>query len=1375
MKIPIYRAIFSRVGKIAACLMLGIAVSPQSAHSATSYATAVAANNPLAFWQLNETGDASTGTLPAADTSGHGLNGTYGSLCTVGIYLAPQAPTYPGFPDLQTAVYTSATVADSAIRVPALNLNTNTVTIAMWINPGQAITTFSGLLMNRTAAGGAAGFGFGGATDSTGMAALGYTWNNNAAATYNFNSGLFPVAGIWQFAALVIQTNSATIYLCYVDPNTSETKLLSAVNSIAHNAEAFSSGLTVIGDDVDNGSTPSPTRVFGGNISGVAVYQSALNPDQILGLFAAGVGANGFAPRITGQPKSQYITSGEKVVMSATGVVGTSPFGYQWQFNGTDVNLLPGATNFVGATSNVLTILSATAAEVGTYRLRITNSIGTTYSSNATVSIQTPALVGKWFSGTESLADTAGYAPAGRHDGFTVGGTSYAFTNDVPPGKTGSSLWLYNGDTGIGIHNSSTLDTAYLNTFDEKINHAMTVSLWAKGWPGGWNPFISKQGEGSFGWQLRQNGQNNVSPCWTIRGAGGNVTMGAAVYGDPADLSASGVTFGNDGNWHLYVGTYDAATGLRNLYVDGVLSASENSNGVYNVSPASYLAIGARDTAAGNTFGNFFTGLVYDARIYNYAIAASNVLELYGVIAPSIASQPGDAVTFAGSGAKFTVNASGTPPLNYQWRFNGTNIELLANSTNYTGINSNVLTILNASTNEVGTYSVVVSSALGYGSPVTSSSATLSIVPKLLVGRWLTGTESLADVSGYQPAGVHDAYVIGTNNYVFTNDVPPGRTGQSIRFSGGGTALAVHNSSALDFAYVNTFDATINNAMTVAVWAKGYPGGWNPWVSKHGESQGWQLRTDGSTDGAGRYACWTIRGGGGTVTLGAAVYSNGEDMATRSIGTGNDGLWHHYVGTFNATTGERVLYIDGEIAAMSTGNTKYRLSTNSFLCIGARDSADGNTFGNYFNGNIFDVQIFNYDLSSNEVKQLTGLPDPVIGGQPPATLTAYVGGTKTITASGIKGTAPLTYHWQLNGTNLVNGAYGGSIILGANTNRLVLGNVTADLQGVYNLVVSNSKGSVVSSNVTVTVLATVEPPAGNLVGSWLTGPGDLKDTSGHSPAGTHDGYGVVGTGTPSTDYGFTNDVPTGWTGQSLTLPGTAAIAISNSSTLDAAYVNTFDEPVQNAMTVAFWAKGWPASAWNPFVSKYGENGAGWQLRRNGGNSPCWTIRGTGGTEDMSGSITMSNDGLWHHYAGTFDVGTGVRNLYVDGVLRATQSGQAAYALSTASHLAIGGRDGGGNAFGNYFLGQLYGVRIYNVALSEAQVNNLSKLQTVLPPAAPAFSGPPVLSGNSLVIQWTGGSLLQATNVAGPWTPTGATSPYTNNVSTAPQMFYRVGE
>ena len=66
------------------------------------------------------------------------------------------------------------------------------------------------------------------------------------------------------------------------------------------------------------------------------------------------------------------------------------------------------------------------------------------------------------------------------------------------PGKTGVSLYLSVGDTGLAISNSSTMDgVTYDNTFDDRINNAFTVSCWGRGFPAAWNPFVSKWGEGT--------------------------------------------------------------------------------------------------------------------------------------------------------------------------------------------------------------------------------------------------------------------------------------------------------------------------------------------------------------------------------------------------------------------------------------------------------------------------------------------------------------------------------------------------------------------------------------------------------------------------------------------------------------------------------------------------------------------------------------------------------------------------------------------------------------------------------------------------------------------------------------------------------------
>ena len=72
---------------------------------------------------------------------------------------------------------------------------------------------------------------------------------------------------------------------------------------------------------------------------------------------------------------------------------------------------------------------------------------------------------------------------------------------------------------------------------------------------------------------------------------------------------------------------------------------------------------------------------------------------------PTVSIQPHDQTVFAGQTATFSVIASGTGPLSYQWYYNDDT--LLTNATNPS------LTITNAQLTDIGGYSVIVSNASG--------------------------------------------------------------------------------------------------------------------------------------------------------------------------------------------------------------------------------------------------------------------------------------------------------------------------------------------------------------------------------------------------------------------------------------------------------------------------------------------------------------------------------------------------------------------------------------------------------------------------------------------------------------------------------------
>ena len=332
---------------------------------------------------------------------------------------------------------------------------------------------------------------------------------------------------------------------------------------------------------------------------------------------------------------------------------------------------------------------------------------------------------------------------------------------------------------------------------------------------------------------------------------------------------------------------------------------------------------------------------------------------------------------------------------------------------------------------------------------------------------------------------------------------------------------------------------------------------------------------------------------------------------------------------------------------------------------------------------------------------------------------------------------------------------------------MTVSNITVNNAGLYELLVTNTAGVTTSSIVKLTVQPAAE------VGRWLSGSQSLADASGYSPAGMHDARVQSGT------VGWSTDVPASAPGGSYSLSFTnAGLTISNSSAWDAAYTNTFDDEIYKDTTVMCWAKGIPGT-WNPWVSKNGDNGnslpaIGWQLRiNNAGPNAAFTVRTGAGNDDLTSSVG-SNDGNWHQYTGTYSASTGVRSLYLDGVLVARQTGVGPLFPNRASHVMIGGKDNGtGFNFGNYFTGKIYDVRVYNYALTQSQ------LGATVPGLTPSFSSKQFTTGTGgnagqLVLSWSFGSLLEATNVAGPWTPSGATSPYTNIVNmTVPDLFFKL--
>ena len=132
----------------------------------TTYGALAVSDSPYAYWTLNETNDPSTGILPVYDASGHGYIGVYGTDAKNGFnnIVGPQpssSPTpFPGFSVTNTALQSTYQDPSSVVTLPALNLNSSSVTMTAWINPYTNVPANAGLLMYRKGSD-ASGFGFG--------------------------------------------------------------------------------------------------------------------------------------------------------------------------------------------------------------------------------------------------------------------------------------------------------------------------------------------------------------------------------------------------------------------------------------------------------------------------------------------------------------------------------------------------------------------------------------------------------------------------------------------------------------------------------------------------------------------------------------------------------------------------------------------------------------------------------------------------------------------------------------------------------------------------------------------------------------------------------------------------------------------------------------------------------------------------------------------------------------------------------------------------------------------------------------------------------------------------------------------------------------
>jgi hypothetical protein len=223
------------------------------------------------------------------------------------------------------------------------------------------------------------------------------------------------------------------------------------------------------------------------------------------------------------------------------------------------------------------------------------------------------------------------------------------------------------------------------------------------------------------------------------------ITLGASTLSNSTGVSLPAASVVN-----FALGTNNTALAV---------SGNQVLNGTLNIIAGGGFGTGACTLFAytGNLSGSPMLGTRPPG--YNYSLDTNTAKQVNLVVTPTnsppaITNHPASQIVLAGSNVLFTVGASGSAPLSYQWRFNSTNC--LTDCTN------NCLTISNAQPAHAGGYRVLVTNSSG---TATSSVAVLTVRVPPTIGdiRVAAGGGSVViSGSGGTPNGIY--YVLTSTN-----------------------------------------------------------------------------------------------------------------------------------------------------------------------------------------------------------------------------------------------------------------------------------------------------------------------------------------------------------------------------------------------------------------------------------------------------------------------------------------------------------------------------------------------------------------------------------------------------------------------------------
>jgi RHS repeat-associated protein len=932
----------------------------------------------------------------------------------------------------------------------------------------------------------------------------------------------------------------------------------------------------------------------------------------------------GLAPVVTVQPTNQVICPGSAVTFSVL-ATGTPPLSYQWQFNNAAI---PGATNSSWTVTNAQTNLT------GAYSVMVSNSLGWAVSSNAALYVLMPPFVAL-------LAPTNG--------AVFLQGTNVTLTaQGIETNGSVMLMQFYTGSYLLGATNGNGSQSNLFTVVLTNVGGAMPVGTGTLT-PG--SNILTAAGSQWCGYRtvsasvavrlIAPPSESLISPTnAAIFRYGTSIPLTAQVT-QPDGATVTNVQFLLNGSTLIGAVT----NGSNNLFTFGWSGAPAGTDTI--------------TVAAFDTDGLSWT---------------NGPSSIFVLTPPSITQQPTPANGTPGQSASFSVVASGSPPLSYQWQFNGTNIPGATN-TSYT---INPVQAANA-----GNYSVVVSNPVG---SVTSAAAALTVSCLPLASGLL---------AWWQGEGNGDDSVSTNNLYLGDVTFSPGEIGQAFTFCSGWYDYA--QSPALP-----GLGPTNGGGFTIECWINPYDS-FTPGTLAEWDDDPW-----------GDPVATLSVNFSGTGTLDAGFFDRNMNSYSNSSAPNlvSPGVFQHVAFSYDWSSRSAAFYYNGTLVTnWLMTNTLY---TPSVLTLGVNWWYYG-----LYKGLMDEVGVYDRALSAQEIQAIYDAA--YIGHCPiaptfilqPTSQTDFFGEDVRLNSQAT-GTQPLGYQWFLNGNPITN----------ATNQNLWLTNLQAANTGTYYVQASNRVEVVTTSNALV-VVTNLYPPV-----VWLTSPTNnpvfssgaviTNTAEAYSPDGEvvcvqfFSGTNLLGTanGTfgscvgwwrgqfnANDSIGTNNGIATAmsyapgvcregfdFNGGTVLVPDNPAFYLTNSLTVEGWFY-------ANALTGKILERGDNRGGHDPIaVDLYGDN-----------NQLSFRVTDTNGS--WAGVEAPVGTNTWVHFAATLDGSSGDMRLYTNGVLAAqTNTSIRPIGALIAQDTPVVGI--GCNNLGFLYYGLIDEIALFSRALSPAEVQNI---------------------------------------------------------------------